>query len=441
MTSNAGRRNLGVQGFGPDVEWYKNAHDVFNYKRSIITSVPYVTETFDIPTYSTGSTLAYGQTLGFELDKRGDLLGGIEIIIDRGALSAATGSPNFSDWEVYSAIDTVRFKYANDYFWETTGDALYVEMQQEKPRNVRLAAGILQNGIAGTGNPNYTSGAETGGSGITLTTTSQRAQQVVASLLVPWENINSRIPILAMPNKIVVEVTLKALSHCTSNAGAVATACTINNVYLRCQYTHLLQKHKQKIFDEINARDSPVYVKTLTTEAHYDVQYTGTNTTLTIPIKNIKNSVATFDILIRHSSDIGVTASFSADVFDFLNAGGIVPLQVYLQDNGTRVTDIVNWKAAAANTPQQYSKCKQMELYPNGNPLLNVLSLSFADPYLIEHSGKEAVGSRLIQAYNNPELIITFNVAPGAAQWYVDVHGWIHNYIIYKKGVITKYIK
>lgn len=56
MTFNAGRSNLGVQRFGPDSEWYKNAHNVFNFKRDIITVVLYVNETFDIPIYSTGST-------------------------------------------------------------------------------------------------------------------------------------------------------------------------------------------------------------------------------------------------------------------------------------------------------------------------------------------------------------------------------------------------
>lgn len=441
---STGRTNFAQMGRGIDLNWFKFAHDITAYPTGHLTSIPVVPEQFDIPTYSTGNTLAYGQQINFELDKRGDLLGEIELVIDRGALSTSgtAGSLAFADWEGFACIDTVRFVYANKIFHEVTGDELYLHLQRRCTLSERYCYGMLQGGIFGTGwGPAATTGGTSTSSTIDLGTWAQSAKQVVVPLFVPWKELGVHIPMVVLPNKIKVEVVLKTLAKCVGTPPTSGTvSCTINNAYLRCQYLHVPRPKQQELFKQIN-QSNGVDLKTLTTEGHFDVAYTGSSTQLVIPLKNVKNAITHIEILTRTANNAGFGTANSCSPFTFTLDSSAYVKSFYIRDNGTAITKTYTRETSGSGVANQYNKWRTALCNPIGNPELGALQIRFAPEDKIDASYKDCFGSRLLQMYNNPELVLNFSAAPSSNTWYIDVHAFFHNYLTYEGAEVRKFIR
>lgn len=200
---STGRSNLALQGRGPDVNWFRDAKNTFAPKlggwENTINHVP---ETFDFSIVSNSQSLAYGQTIQFDIDKRMDFWGKTELIVTRTADtsgSTATIIPAFNDFEAHSSIDVVRFKYNNRVFHECYGEELLKDLLQENRREIRNAHARLARGK--------------------LTEFERRALATqrtswVLDLQVPWDYVNKQLPMWCLPNKITVEVTFKPLNMC-----------------------------------------------------------------------------------------------------------------------------------------------------------------------------------------------------------------------------------
>ena len=102
--SGPGRSNLNVNGRGQDANWFRNPYNPFAYQ-PFVGAVNHIDEIFEISPVSVG--YQFGGEVDFELDKRGDLLGRIELVINRSAVTASTGTPYINEWEVYSMIDKI----------------------------------------------------------------------------------------------------------------------------------------------------------------------------------------------------------------------------------------------------------------------------------------------------------------------------------------------
>jgi hypothetical protein len=131
MSATKGRENLSLQERGPDVNFF-GAADLYG-RRKWVQSKNTIREQFDLSPQ--GSVGDYGSMTTIELDKRGDLLGKIELRVTRGAATlAASSSAAFNDWEATSSIDVIRFFYSNKLVHEIYGDELHLRQITQDPR-------------------------------------------------------------------------------------------------------------------------------------------------------------------------------------------------------------------------------------------------------------------------------------------------------------------
>jgi hypothetical protein len=230
------------------------------------------------------------------LDKRGDLLKNIFLSVTR---SAATGgnvgtTSCFNDFEGYSSIDNVRFYYSNKMFHECYGEELYRKFLQKYTQEQRNAMAAMQFGNK---------------SDAQRVTNAASAYTWTVDLMVPWEKLKKAIPMVAMPNKIRVEVNYKTLDKCMRDSASVTTAITAGK--LRCFYTHLLHDNRKIKYNQVHT-GAGVGVKTITSEYHLRESLTTTASPtgrVTVRLRNIKNSVVALYNIIRLVSNVDTTAT------------------------------------------------------------------------------------------------------------------------------------
>ena len=182
-------------------------------------------------------TVAYGGQHVFELDKRGDLLKGLALNVTRAAFSGGnTGTTTaFNDFEGYSTIDNVRFFYSNKMFHVCYGEELYRKYLQRLTEEQRTGVAALQFG-------NKTDAQRVANTAAT---------QWTVDLMVPWDKLKKSIPMLAMPNKIRVEVNYKSLAACMRDSASVT--CSITAAKLRCDYVHLLHDNRKIKYNQVHS--------------------------------------------------------------------------------------------------------------------------------------------------------------------------------------------
>ena len=173
-----------------------------------------------------------------ELDKRGDLLKGLALNVTRAAFSGGnTGTTTaFNDFEGYSTIDNVRFFYSNKMFHECYGEELYRKYLQRLTEEQRTGVAALQFG-------NKTDAQRVANTAAT---------QWTVDLMVPWDKLKKSIPMLAMPNKIRVEVNYKSLAACMRDSASVT--CSITAAKLRCDYVHLLHDNRKIKYNQVHSK-------------------------------------------------------------------------------------------------------------------------------------------------------------------------------------------
>ncbi len=440
--SGPGRSNLQVNLRGQDLNWYKRSYNPFSYE-PYLGATNHISEIFDINPVSVGYT--WGGEVDFELDKRGDLLGKIELMINRGPIVNGSSSAYINDWEVYSMIDRVNFKYNNRLFWTVTGDELYIQLQQRKRLVERESEGYLQNGVSGTGiGPN-----NTGANSISLSSISSQGTVIAGDLQVPWADRHKHIPMVAMPNKIRVEVFLKAQQffiNDQNNPNASNDSVALNQIWLRCYYVQLPQHLRSEVFTLVNYSEVTttgqtaieqrgVAVKILSTESQLKNIYTGSLNYMNINLRNIKNSVVYFAVLMRDQNDL--ITPWAVNLWNFQPIS-----RMYLVDNGNRITDYYDWFVSSTSNVNQYNHFTTNALaFPDGNLWMNVPILPLVEPEFILPSESNCFGSRFIAEYNNPQLYFETTNAPGNTVYQVDIIAYIHNLLIYQNGDIRIWLQ
>lgn len=425
---STGRSNLNVNERGVDVNWFRGGKDIHEYEQWHRT-YNFIPERFDITTYTTA--IAYGSTFSFEVDKRGDHWGKTELVLTRPAVTVAT-NPRFNDWEGYSSIDIVRFWYSNKNFLEIRGEQLYREVMKEKHDKTRSAMAQMQYG--------FLSDADRRTQANTQTTW-------VADLMVPWEHLNKRIPMIALPNKIKVDVTLKPLTNCCYVQSGTPT-CVPTSATLRVYMNHLTQAKRDHLFNHVNSGNG-VAVKITTPEFHLRESVSAVaNSTYSkqrIKIRNIKNAVYKMDVVLRNQTDVDNTAGNTLNLWNFnpINTGTNPHLsRFWFEDNGNQITNKIEVQDSTTGTSAAaYGVVlDQIRMHPDGVLGLQVPSICFPEPEFVEHSRDGCFGSRNFSKYNNPEFVFEFDLGNNNTPQYLDLWADVHNLLIYQRGDLRRYL-
>jgi len=422
--------------------------------------VNYIPESFDVSTISSLSTSPYGASpLVFELDKRGDLLGKIELIITRSKITAASGTSTINDFEGYSSIDNVRFYYSNKMFHEVYGERLIKRLFKEKSPQIRENAAKLQFGFLSDVERGCPNGAIAGAGGTANcvlpaafnlgnnnSTNALTTITWTADLMVPWENINKRIPMVVMPNKIRVEVQLKPLSKfCRSSSGSdTFTTAALSQAALRCYYTHHPQEQRTDLYNHVNT-ERGVVLKTATDEYHMRESVAGAASgayTFRLKTKNLKNATIAIEPVLRMQQNVDNSAAQFLDLWNWQ-----IPARFWMEDSGSQI--VVKQETNDGNTaglPIDYNqRIVNGRCWPNGIQGLNLPILPFVEPQFVEPSENDCFGSRNMSKYNNPEFIIQWDAGTPATvnsdrSMYLDLWARIHNALIYHRGDIRKFL-
>jgi hypothetical protein len=411
MPGTTGRTNFSTMERGADVEFF-GSYDTMK-ERPYIKSKAAIREQFDITPVN--ATNAYGQDTTFELDKRADRLGKIELIIDRGATVGAVGRA-FNDWEGFAAIESFEVYYSNKLLHSAYGEELYHMMDREDDINPRAAQAAMQHGDKSLAQRQA------------LALISART---VTRLRVPWEQIKRRLAMVALPNKIRFVVRLKALALAGNGITSVASGPSLT---LRCQYYHLKQADRRALWAMSSSSEDGITTKYAHNEYHRREAIASGTSQFVLKVRNIKNAV--FDLwgVVRLQSQVNTPGSI--DLWTV-----IAPTSFYLRDNGSAVTEEIFVKDQAGQG--SYGKYVQnFETHPESAQLgQNYFTIAFCDNELVVASDTDCFGSRLFNKYNNLELVLNFDPADLPSAAYLDLYGRIHNLMITKQGDLRRFLQ
>jgi hypothetical protein len=421
-----GRPNLSTSGRGPSVNFFGN--DGPFDERAWVKVKNYIPEEFDLSPSGT-TVFNYGQTTIIEVDKRADLWGKTELVFTRAALGAGGTNPRFVDWEGPLHIANVRFMYSTKMFHEVFGEQILWEQFQEDDEATLNGKAALQNG--------FTSVAE-------RITKAASSAQLTVNLRVPWENMKKMINMVAVPNKIRVEITWNTLAkivQADASASAITAASNpISAVSLKCQFYHMQQDERNRRFAMVNAPKG-LAKKISTVEYHLReniATVASAPSTIKIPCRNIKNDTYKIVILLRLQADVdgtNTTGAFPQNIQ--------LPDQVYMEDNGARITKIWTYtNTITGNTAPSYNlytdnveqgmKNPQMATFP-------FIILEFCHNKLMDKQRDDSFGSRGMGKYNNPQFVLVFNSTTTGAI-YFDAWAYVHNIVIEKQGDVRKFL-
>lgn len=415
--ADKGRSNLVVNERGPDVNWFGGGQDIYANRQWYRTKNT-IEEQFDMDVVSNG--YAYGQTHVFELDKRGDKLHEIDLVVNRGALSVSGGSGNtysrFQDWEGYRNIKEIRVIYSNKTFCKLYGEKQLREVLEETPaplRNTLAAEALGQKTVAERN-------ALAAASNIVT----------IVKLRVPWRKISKGLAMIALPNKLRIEVELAALTDiCQYDGTGVTPACTVNSVKLRTHYVHMKQEDRTALFQKVMAKG--IYNKICTGEYHWKEIVAANQTKFPLRLRNIRN--ASYRIVGHMVAQSSIDSASSRDFSAY-----ILPARIYMTDNGTAVTDTVECNDATNNF--NYNLLNKRIAHPNHKSGLNTFELYFCPKQFVEKSEDDCYGSRNISKYNNPEFVLEWDATSPSVASYLYLTSDIHNIQIEQKGDFRVYL-
>jgi len=442
---DAGRSNLGVNGRGPDVNFFPLNYDVQNYPykyREWGRTENHIPEHYDILAQNFNpNTTGYGGAIDFYLDKRGDIVRKLELVIQRNPVTGVTQPAFFNDFEAFSSIDKIEFYYSNKIFHTIYGEELMLNYLERCPESERTIIAHSQAGLM---------------TNEERALNAQRGFTWICDLKVPFEQLWTAMPMIAMPNQILVHLTLKPLSACMNYAGGTP-ACSLVRAVLRSHYVHVPQWRRIWLFNTVNT-DKGVALKYGANELQRrEIVPVGTNGKWTLLLRNIKNAVYVLRVALRYTPQVDNPGGNLLNLWNF--QGGT---RTYVEDSGSPVTIRFEW-----NTPQkadgnyQYGSTDvfrqyniwqdQSRCYPHGVVGTMIALIPMTDDQFVQPSEWDCYGSRQFLKYNNPQLAIDFEppatLAAGST-WngtpypiYCDVWARIHNLLIYQKGDIRKYLQ
>lgn len=353
------------------------------------------------------TTVVTGGTASFDLERRHPFLrGDTEFTFTASAIAGNAGA-RFNDWTGFDLIDRIEFVYNNKRFWQETGERMRWKTATRFNAESRTAIALAVGG-------NLTD--------VERTALALAPQTFTVPIWVPWRKLKKQLPMIGIPNKIRVNVFMKAANlACFAPIAPFNQTWTYSNVTLRVEGNDIDETKKAKYW---NASKQGITIKTVEFESHVRELVPAGTTTFRLKIRNIKNDAYLMYFTLRQR--VALDDAQQRDPWDFFLC------QDYrLEDSNQPMFDTVN--------TARFFKTQWHQLFPDAENNTGYHVIWFCPKALVRASEDDCYGSRAMVHYNNPELVITF-AAPTASDLYLDLVGEVHNSIISKAGDVRQYL-
>lgn len=477
MSSSTGREQLNKNAGGTSSAFVDNSSgiDLFQHKNNWSKAKNYVEE--EITFSSNGTTHTRGSSSVIEIDKRADLMGAMFLVFKRAAYAGTANRFSVCDWEAPYQIKEIVFSYANKVFWRQDGEKLVFDIFEgdntikRKHKAKQMGGDLLPR---------------------ERLESAKLDQKFTVNLEVPWKKLDKMLPVMALPNKIRVEVFWRPLVEvvlcssanlfpiATSVTATLPTAGTITDLELKCRCFHLPEQHRNGLFTQL--LNQPLKIKFLAYQRHPREALTAPSSTNAIRLTNFTTDSIMIKSYIRQQENVTDGG--------YNNPFKTLPFVCALRDNGIFVTNYFN-----SNTYN--NNINTSATYPDGNMLSyqssDVLSKHYREvkqnpsveldlvhpvtkiPLVVDeyylHSEDNAFGSRNLSLYNALELYIDptaqiaisganvkavgneFDIIAAKQIWgpfglhtatsssfYVDIWSIFHNVLIIGQGDIKSWL-
>jgi hypothetical protein len=413
--ASKGRSNLNKNERGISTNFFGN-YDPFQ-EREWVKGKNTIRELFDITPINTNS--ARGGLTSIEIDKRGDRLGKMFLSFQVAPITG--GIP--VDYEGPNSIDNIIFYYANKPFHQLYGEQLTHETILRPDIQARSALNVQEGGNLSL---------------MERTRAAATTRTFFVDLKVPWAKLKKQLRMVALPNKIRMDIQWNLQSKVIQDAvsGTTATGGLISTVFCRCEFTHRKSMDRDREFQQVHAQ--PLNWKYWSYEFHRRENVnanasTGLVNPVKIQLRNIKNDSVQIYATLRNQSDVDQTTSGTVNPYNFLDFTG---MQFWLEDNGTQITDY--W------TLDKYARYIETgRAYPGHEPgTWNFMVINLVQPEMLLASEDDCYGSRCISKYNNPTFCVQWTNGGGGnnALW-LDIWSLTHNIMIQHKGDLRKFLQ
>lgn len=418
--SATGELHITKKGEGQDSLWHpvrpedKARIQVFDIHEPVPHSAvePYHLEEVVVTPLASSNTVFGGKT-EFELYEKGALLGRMRFEATFSAITG-TGDPHFHDFALYGLIDRVEFQHKNHVFHSISGEMLYYKMMIEKDEDFRSQEALTQAG--------YKTKAER----IIL---AQGSQTLSCDLQVPWDKLRKRLPITDLDTRIRVLVHYKTLENsvqCTT-----ATACTISNAQLICEFTHRDDATK-KSFGQLVNSDKPLegwQIKTITVVPHKGVFVeNGRTQALKVELANFSNTIIALWIVIRPATALQTNAT--RDPWN-CHLSTVDYIDIY--ENSDKIHHKIDIGSSCKNKNFN-NTIKRM--YPDHGPL-TFIAIPFCEPELVHLSDDHSFGGMHFSQYGKIHLEFNF-ASPVSGNQFVDIYALQHDQLHISQKEVTK---
>ena len=158
---------------------------------------------------------------------------------------------------------------------------------------------------------------------------------------VPWAKLKHQLCMIALPNKIRMDIQLNTQARVIQDIvpGTTATSGLISNVFCRCKFVHRKSVDRDREFQQVHAQ--PLNTKIFGFEYHrrenVDANSAlGTIITNRVKLRNIKNDAVQIYATLCNQVDVDGSTSGTLNPFNFQD---LPQLTFWLEDNGTQITD------------------------------------------------------------------------------------------------------
>jgi hypothetical protein len=374
-----------------------------------------------------------------KFNKRADKVQHLDLIYDRTALSGTATGAYFDDFEAYSSIDYIQFKYNTRVLWQVYGDQMKLNFHKTTTPEERSIIAKMQGGY-------LTKAARIARAAVKT--------QVVLRIPHPFRKLHKMLNFNNLPSDLEIKVVFKPLSQCINNSSGTP-ASTLSDFKIRAHWLH--KEQDQRVRDYKISRSSGFQIKTLDYNFHRRVQITSSeyNSAMSKSIKldNIKQDIIVIRGCLRNARDVDTSSTLNQ--WNYLK----LPKQVYIKDGGVRIFGDVQpcYGSASSNSTYRHLQNYTGELEnataaPLGDPSVmdKIFEIKFCLPEKILASEDGCYGSKRFSNMSNPELYLEWDTAPSDTAVdeygyygtiYLDLYAEHHQIVTEKGGDLKRFVE
>jgi hypothetical protein len=361
--------------------------------------------------FSPANVISDGGTLNFKVNKAGDLLDTMELILTYTV--AAGGAVIFRPPPEggHGLIQQLQITYNTNNIKQHDGD--YLNARFELETNEWERDGLDELLLMDKTNAERTAIAGTG------------SVTFVIKAGAHWEGYTHKhLNMSSLPHNLNVDWTLRQVIQNWQWDGVGAPTITLSAAFLRCWFTHVERVERAGLV-KMTLREGGVLQKIIDNEEVRNVTVAAATTTTRIPLSNIKNPATHLIFTIRRTQDLVTTALSTKARNNFQTCSTYT-----LQENGRDLLPTIS---------HRYGLFHLNTKYFNGRKGVPIYMLPLS---AVPSDKLHGLGDLNFSQMNNPELVITW-AAPdfGAGvpvESRIDVYADVHNLLHMEKGDLIK---